>query len=226
MVELDYLNVVFQLPQSNIFTFPVGLAVGAIFGALIANEIVYARKTKEERIKLYSRLYGEKFTIVQFFVSVASTAITIANNDALKRYLIENRDKNDAEAKNIIEKIDTNDSNLRNDHDKGIIDLAKKRERLSKDIGLTKILFKSQQIDGLINIIENSENAIWKFIEDLDMEIIKGEFYIEFEFMPTPQSLTRVKCVWQTKKEEELKILDTALQHAIDNLLAEIKGML
>lgn len=224
MIELDYLNLAFLLPQPNIFTFPVGLAIGTLFGALMVNEIVYKRKIKGDRIKLYSRLYGKNHTIRQFFVSVASDAIHIANNTTLKEHLIKNGYNGDPNAIKLMEKIDSNDPILRSRYDTMLIDLAKNRERLSIDLGLAKILFKSPQLDGLIVTIENSEDAIDKFIEKLDIEIENGQFDVEVS--PAFRSPLRINCLWQTRKERDLKILDTALQHAIDNLLTEIKGFL
>ena len=55
------INIEFYPPQNTVLTFPIGLTLGALLSAFIVNEITYKRKSKENKIKLYSRLKGEKY---------------------------------------------------------------------------------------------------------------------------------------------------------------------
>jgi hypothetical protein len=211
------------LPQQSQLTFPVGLAVGALLGGLITEYYGHIRKLKENRIKIYSRLRGEKNRVAQLFNSVASYNITIENNNALKSKLSMEHG-NDPNAIVRIRNIDRVDPDLRMLHDKRITDLDKVRERMEIDLGLAEIRFNNLQLDGFISIIENAEDALDKFHNNLEIEIANGQF--EANISPVSPSGLLIDPVWQTKKERDLKIHVTNLQHAIDGLLSEIKRSL
>jgi hypothetical protein len=102
--------------QEQFFTFPVGLALGALLGGIFVEYYGHKRKKDENKIKVYSRLKGEKPLVKELFESVASMNITIEHNRAFKIQL-KRESPNDPNAIEIIQLIDRYDPTLRIRHD-------------------------------------------------------------------------------------------------------------
>jgi hypothetical protein len=188
------------LPQQQL-TFPVGLALGALLGGIISGVIIeyygHKKKVDEERIKVYSRLKGEKFLLSQLFQSTATYDIYIQVN---------NRLTNDLKTKDDI--IKQFDIELRRSFERWVIDLAKSRKRFWKDIGFTDILFDNLNINEIAGTIEITENAIETFMDKLDEETKKDPFQ------------------WQNEKLKELDGLIKNHKHSVDELLRAIRSIM
>jgi hypothetical protein len=226
MIEQNYLSLTLLLPQPQQLTFPVGLALGVLLGGLITEYYGHIRKTKENRIKVYSRLKGEKSVLSQLYKGVSSYAVRIEYRRALKYYLMEMieskcRDRPDIkkEIKREMERFEIEKQKLIESHDKAVTDLAKAEEKWYRDIGSAEIRFNNPRLLNLAKEVEDSEKAIVTFMDNLKAENVDIEKGLSITAVDI-----KIDEKWQIEKEAYANELIDDYDKKINNLLDLLKS--
>jgi hypothetical protein len=200
-----------------------GLASGAILGAVYVDHVQYKRKIKNDRIKIYGRLKGEKYRLLDSLHFVASLTINIANNNGFRLRSSISEFGDDPAVYERLKKINREDFKLRRMRDEYVNDVSKLKERWAKDISFTEILFDNLDLRDNISSIDGAIKAIENFMDTLFGES-ESELY-EIKFIPsrTHPGFSKYEPVWQESKYADLKALDKTLENAIDDLLNLIR---
>ena len=157
------------LPQQSPLTFPVGLALGGLLGGIVgvvfAGLMKYAMERKNKLILAYSRLTGEKFSMVQGYADVLRLSLNVYYNKGLQKEC---------------EKTANLNKGLDNEKYKFYLDQGKKIEGENeynivkfekKGNDLVEIQNKIWNTIGIINAI-TSNKKVYELIEDIRKEEI------------------------------------------------------
>jgi hypothetical protein len=146
-------HLMLQPQQQQIFTFPVGLALGALLCGIIIEYYGHKRGLKENKIKAYSRLKGQGFLLCALYKSYGYAFLESQQaNETSQKNWEKIKDKENAE------ETFTNSQAYRQ-YEKAYqrsqelyVDLAKNEREFWEIIGTIEILFPGTK--SLISLIE------------------------------------------------------------------------
>jgi hypothetical protein len=219
-----------QQPQGwygSVLTFPVGLAIGVLLGAIIINLIEYSRKRNENKINVYSRLRGKQVLLLQLYRICGDYSINIK----FHRGTINRIKRSEHITCNDIGDMEYSEETIKRlsiKFDERIIELAKIREKWWVEMGLAQTLFGNLifKFDPQANNIQNADSSIIRFVNfDSQANIIQNAELSITNFMnnePDNIGIIIIDESWRIGEKKILKNLEDKLQKNIDILLEEI----